>query len=134
MGGLFGGGGQQQQMKAIHGSVDDYQRYRQEMAQAMLNSLSSASTAYQGMNNALETAWGAPAKPTGQPPADFARPAPPTSLPGQQQQQAPPPPPAPTSPMGAAPQRQPRDPWGRAAGAVLDPIGIFGGKGIGGLF
>lgn len=69
--GLFGGGsspGQQQQTQAIKASRADIQRLRPELMQAKLNALRSATEAYQGTNNALETLWGDPnAKPMGAP-------------------------------------------------------------------
>jgi hypothetical protein len=136
MGGLLGGGsGQQQQMNAIHGSTKDYQAYRQEMAQAMLNTLNQANSAYQGANNSLQTLYGAPAPkqsgfmsggeygaPIQRPPATAQSAQGSTSAPGG-------------SPMGNAPQGVTHNQaLNRGLGALFDPIGLFGGKGIGGLF
>lgn len=138
MGGLLGGGsGQQQQMNAIHGSTKDYQAYRQEMAQAMLNTLNQANSAYQGANNSLQTLYGAPApKPSGilgggGYGAPIAHPAAPQQAPAAQGSPA-----APGgSPMSNAPQGVTHNQaLNRGLGALFDPIGLFGGKGIGGLF
>lgn len=137
--GIFGGGsspGQQAQMNAIHGSVGDYQTYRQEMAQALLNTLNTANSAYQGANNALETAWGAPTPKTGWGPGQG-------SFRGPSSQPMPTPQPSNVgsalggalkggSAMGNAPQGR-SDPFITAGQAVLDPGGLFT-KGIGGLF
>jgi len=63
LGGIFGGGStpaQAGQQAAIKATQHDLAAYRPEAMQARLNALSNASTAYQGMNNALETLWGAP--------------------------------------------------------------------------
>lgn len=61
--GIMGGGsspGQQAQMQGLKATQQDLQSYRPEAMQARLNLLSNASAPYQGMNNALETLWGAP--------------------------------------------------------------------------
>lgn len=58
MGALFGGGGQEAQAAALKAATDAYGNYRPEAMQARLNLLSNASTAYQGMNNALQTMYG----------------------------------------------------------------------------
>ena len=60
LGGLFGGGGQEQQMQALKASRGDIQAYRPEAMQARLNALRAMTQGYQGANNALETLWGAP--------------------------------------------------------------------------
>ena len=69
LGGLFGGGGQEQQMQALRASRGDIQAYRPEAMQARLNALRAMTGGYQGANNALETLWGAPPQqPTGEAP------------------------------------------------------------------
>jgi len=64
--GITGGGsspGQDAQMQGLKATQQDLQSYRPEAMQARLNLLSNASAPYQGMNNALETLWGAPQTP-----------------------------------------------------------------------
>lgn len=134
LGGLLGGGsspGQDAQMNAIHGSVQDYQTYRQEAAQALLNTLNQANSAYQGTNNALETLYGQPTQKQGNGLPSFGAPL-------QRAQATAQPSPARTigsagfaSPMDNAQRRE--DPVQTAVGAVFDPAGLFT-KGIGGLF
>lgn len=61
--GVMGGGsspGQDAQMQGLKATQGDLQSYRPEAMQGRLNLLSNASVPYQGMNNALETLWGAP--------------------------------------------------------------------------
>lgn len=136
LGGILGGGsspGQQSQMNAIHGSAQDYQAYRQEMAQALLNTLNQANSAYQGTNNALETLYGAPGPKSqglGVGGAWDARPSQPS-----QPMPSKPTPPMGGSSMGNAPRHASSgdDPWITAGQALLDPAGVFT-KGIGGLF
>lgn len=119
--GLLGGGsspGQEAQMNAIKASREDIQRYRPEAMQAALNAFSQAASAYQPMNNMLETMYGGgPKAPVGGP----YRPMPRT-----------PQGPAPQLPQGPAPGGQrpgaPRDPYsGNMAAQLLDPAGLFKG-------
>ncbi len=70
LGGLFGGGGQEQQMQGLRASRADIQALRPEAMQARLNALRAMTSGYQGANNALETLWGAP--PSTAPRDDFA--------------------------------------------------------------
>lgn len=141
LGGILGGGsspGQQAQMQGIKGSVQDYQTYRQEMAQALLNTLNTANSSYQGANNGLATLYGAPATHSNgsAPPAVWSQAAAHrASAQAPQHTAASPQIGAPTgSPMGNAPHHQSQpDPFLTAAGAVFDPAGVFT-KGIGGLF
>lgn len=139
LGGLLGGGsspGQEAQMNAIHGSVQDYQTYRQEAAQALLNTLNQANSAYQGTNNALETLYGQPTQKQGNGLPSFGAPL-------QRAQATAQPSPSPSRTIGSAAagfaspmnnaQRHREDPVQTAVGAVFDPAGLFT-KGIGGLF
>ncbi len=116
--GILGGGqspGQQAQMQGIQASREDIQRYRPEAMQAALNAFAQASSAYQPMNNMLETMYGGGGG--AKPPPDFRnfKPMPRTA-----------------PPQGAAPPAQPGRPQGRpdpynnnVGLQLLDPAGIF---------
>jgi len=117
LGGILGGGssaGQQAQMAGIKGSVGDYQTYRQEMAQALLNTLNQANSAYQGTNNALATLWGSPSRTTAPGTPAAHTPATPNVGPAL--------PPPSGSPMGNAPRPNPADSWLTAGEAIMDPF------------
>jgi hypothetical protein len=116
-------------MQGLKASQQDLQAYRPEAMQARLNLLSSASAPYQGMNNALETLWGAPpsAAPQGM---DILRggmgPSPQRmlghDLPQQPQYIG-------SSPNYGGPQGN--DIVGKGVGMVstlLDPLNMFGGR------
>lgn len=133
LGGIMGGGsspGQDAQMQGLKATQQDLQAYRPEAMQARLNLLSNASTAYQGMNNALQTLWGPKAGP--QAPGQQLRGGfghPPQRMMGHDLPQGPFPGPM-TSQQASAAEghytRRPNDP--DPMGQILDPLNIFGGR------
>ena len=109
MGSLFGGG-QAEQSAALENATKSYEQYRPDAYQAQMNALNSAMSAYQGANNALQTLWGAKARP-GQP--LVAKPATPMGMMMSR-------PVGPTAP----PPQQPEQ-GGDFIQKLFDPIGLF---------
>lgn len=132
MGGLISGilgggnsGAQEAQMAELQKARQAIQQYRPEAMQARLNALSNISTAYQPMNNAMETMYGGrpapgPLKPKdGQKFMGHEMPNDTGSPPGA-------PSPQPSAQRGRPPIGQGNG-WEDSAAMLVDPIGIFRG-------
>lgn len=126
--GILGGGNsgaQEAQLAELQKAREAIQAYRPEAMQARLNALSNMSTAYQPMNNALETMYGGRAAP-GPMKAIGGRKFMGHELPNDST--------APQQPQQPQSQHQRGRPpigegngWEDSAAMLVDPIGIFRG-------